>query len=74
MPAAAQRSDVVFVPGFMQPGDAWAAVAERLAQRYSSTLLDHAQHSFEGRLDEIAAAGAWPSAPRCATPGATRGS
>ena len=42
----------------MQPGDAWAAVAERLAQRYSSTLLDHAQHSFEGRLDEIAAAGA----------------
>lgn len=48
---------LVFVPGFMQPGDAWAPVAERLPERYSSVLLDHFEHTFEGRLSEIAAAG-----------------
>ena len=49
---------MVFVPGFMQPGDAWAAVAERLPERYPSVLLDHREHTYEGRLAEIAAAGA----------------
>jgi 2-succinyl-6-hydroxy-2,4-cyclohexadiene-1-carboxylate synthase len=45
---------VLFIPGFMQRGDAWRPVAELLPERYPSTLLDHAEHSFEGRLSEIA--------------------
>src|SRR3954470_22223078 len=45
---------VLFVPGFMQRGDAWRAVAELLPQRYPSVLLDHREHTFEGRLREIA--------------------
>lgn len=48
---------VVFVPGFMQPADAWQAVAERLPQRYPSVLLGHHEHTYEGRLREIAGAG-----------------
>ena len=48
---------VVFVPGFMQPAGAWSAVAERLPERHPSLLLDHAEHTYEGRLREIAAAG-----------------
>ena len=48
---------VLFVPGFMQPGSAWAPVAALLPERYPSTLLDHREHSFEGRLAEIAAEG-----------------
>ena len=48
---------VLFIPGFMQRGDSWRPVAELLGKRYPSTLLDHEQHSFEGRLREIAAAG-----------------
>jgi 2-succinyl-6-hydroxy-2,4-cyclohexadiene-1-carboxylate synthase len=47
---------VLFIPGFMQPAGAWAPVAERLDP--PTTLLDHREHSFEGRLGEIAAAGA----------------
>jgi 2-succinyl-6-hydroxy-2,4-cyclohexadiene-1-carboxylate synthase len=46
---------VVFIPGFMQPATAWAPVAERLDP--PTTLLDHREHSLEGRLTEIAAAG-----------------
>ena len=45
---------VLFVPGFMQLGSAWAPVAELLPERYPSVLLDHAEHTFEGRLREIA--------------------
>ncbi len=45
------------MPGFMQRGDAWAPVAEALPERYPSVLLDHAEHTFEGRLAEIASAG-----------------
>ena len=41
---------VLFIPGFMQRGDAWRPVAELLPERYPSTMLDHAEHSFEGRL------------------------
>lgn len=41
----------------MQPAQAWEPVAEALAGRSSTRLLDHAEHSFEGRLSEIAAAG-----------------
>jgi 2-succinyl-6-hydroxy-2,4-cyclohexadiene-1-carboxylate synthase len=45
---------VLFIPGFMQRGDAWRPVAELLPERYPSRLLDHAEHSFEGRMAEIA--------------------
>ncbi len=45
---------VLFIPGFMQRGDAWRPVAELLPERYPSRMLDHAKHSFEGRLGEIA--------------------
>jgi 2-succinyl-6-hydroxy-2,4-cyclohexadiene-1-carboxylate synthase len=47
---------VVFIPGFMQPASAWAPVAKRIGGE--TVLLDHREHSFEGRLGEIAAAGA----------------
>jgi 2-succinyl-6-hydroxy-2,4-cyclohexadiene-1-carboxylate synthase len=47
---------VLFIPGFMQPASVWAPVAERLDP--PTTLLDHREHSFEGRIGEIAAAGA----------------
>jgi 2-succinyl-6-hydroxy-2,4-cyclohexadiene-1-carboxylate synthase len=48
---------VLFVPGFMQRGSAWAPVAQLLPERYPSTLLDHREHTFESRLSEIAEAG-----------------
>jgi 2-succinyl-6-hydroxy-2,4-cyclohexadiene-1-carboxylate synthase len=47
---------VIFIPGFMQPAEAWTEVAQRLPQRYPSVLLRHAQHEREGRIEEIAAA------------------
>jgi 2-succinyl-6-hydroxy-2,4-cyclohexadiene-1-carboxylate synthase len=49
---------VLFIPGFMQRGDAWRPVAELLPERYPSRLLDHAEHSFEGRMGEILSSGA----------------
>src|SRR5215213_10866209 len=49
---------VLFIPGFIQRGDAWRPVAELLPERYPSSLLDHAQHSFEGRMREILESGA----------------
>jgi 2-succinyl-6-hydroxy-2,4-cyclohexadiene-1-carboxylate synthase len=48
---------VLFIPGFMQRGDAWRPVAELLPERYPSVMLEHEKNSFEGRLGEIAAAG-----------------
>jgi 2-succinyl-6-hydroxy-2,4-cyclohexadiene-1-carboxylate synthase len=48
---------VLFIPGFMQRGDAWRPVAELLPERYPSVLLDHAESSFESRLAEIHEAG-----------------
>src|SRR6266511_4331655 len=48
---------VLFVPGFMQRGEAWRPVADLLPERYPSTLLDHAAHDYEGRLAEIAREG-----------------
>jgi 2-succinyl-6-hydroxy-2,4-cyclohexadiene-1-carboxylate synthase len=48
---------VLFVPGFMQRGSAWAPVAELLPERYPSTMLDHAEHTLDGRLGEIARMG-----------------
>ncbi len=41
----------------MQHGSAWAPVADLLPERYPSVLLEHAEHTFEGRLAEISAAG-----------------
>ena len=58
MPTSERRPAVVFIPGFMQPGVAWAPVADLLPERYPSVLLEHAEHTFEGRLREISAAGA----------------
>jgi 2-succinyl-6-hydroxy-2,4-cyclohexadiene-1-carboxylate synthase len=48
---------LVFIPGFMQRGHGWADAAERLGPRHEPVLLDHSEHSFEGRLAEIAKAG-----------------
>jgi 2-succinyl-6-hydroxy-2,4-cyclohexadiene-1-carboxylate synthase len=41
----------------MQPGSAWVPVADALAERVRTLLLDHDEHRFEGRMSEIAAAG-----------------
>lgn len=49
---------MLFIPGFMQRGDAWRPVAELLPERYPSRLLDHAEHSYEGRVGEILESGA----------------
>ena len=54
---------VLFIPGFMQRGDAWRPVAELLPERYPSTLVDHREHSFEGRLREIAEAASAANGP-----------
>jgi 2-succinyl-6-hydroxy-2,4-cyclohexadiene-1-carboxylate synthase len=48
---------VVFVPGFMQRGQAWRSVADLLPERYHAVLLEHRAHDLEGRLAEIAEAG-----------------
>src|SRR2546428_4452090 len=48
-----RRTKIVFVPGFMQRGDAWAPVAERVAERYPTECLDFASHSFEPRVGEL---------------------
>jgi 2-succinyl-6-hydroxy-2,4-cyclohexadiene-1-carboxylate synthase len=47
---------VVFVPGFMQRGDAWSPVAKLVGERYPSTCLDFGTWTLPERLDEIAAA------------------
>jgi 2-succinyl-6-hydroxy-2,4-cyclohexadiene-1-carboxylate synthase len=44
---------VIFVPGFMQQGDAWSPVGELVGQRYPSAYLDFRTHSFEARLGEL---------------------
>lgn len=48
---------MLFIPGFMQPAAAWEGVAQLLPERYPSVFAAHAEHTFEGRLAEIAAAG-----------------
>ena len=44
---------VVFVPGFMQHGEAWAEVAARVGERYPSVCLEHSTHTASGRIEEI---------------------
>jgi 2-succinyl-6-hydroxy-2,4-cyclohexadiene-1-carboxylate synthase len=66
---------LAFVPGFMQRGDAWAAVADRLGESYPSVLLDRADerpepgvvpvgYSMGGRIvlhAALAEPGRWPA-------------
>src|SRR5437763_13801654 len=54
---------VIFVPGFMQRGEAWAPVAGRVSERYPSTCLDFRSHSFESRLGELREAAAPGTVP-----------
>ena len=42
------------MPGFMQRGEAWRPVAERLPTRYRSICVDPRESTFEGRIEEIA--------------------
>src|SRR5919106_2422149 len=44
-----ERPTLAFVPGFMQRGDAWAEVADRLGERYPSILLDCADEEVPRR-------------------------
>ncbi len=48
---------ILFVPGFMQRADAWTPVAELLPAEVECDLLDHGEHTFEGRMAEIAVGG-----------------
>jgi 2-succinyl-6-hydroxy-2,4-cyclohexadiene-1-carboxylate synthase len=48
-----QAPPVVFVPGFMQPGEAWAPVAGRVGERYPTLCLEFATHTLRGRLEEL---------------------
>ncbi len=48
---------ILFVPGFMQRGDAWSPLIEHLPAGFDARPLDHQEHELEGRLAEIAAAG-----------------
>lgn len=45
---------MAFLPGFAQRGDAWASVADRVAQKYRSLAIDFSTWTFDGRLREIA--------------------
>ncbi len=47
---------ILFVPGFMQRGDAWRPVAERIETSCRSARLDHGRSTFSGRIDEITTA------------------
>ena len=47
-------STVAFLPGFMQHGDSWTPVADRVRERYPSIRVDFETWTFEGRLREIA--------------------
>lgn len=48
----------MFVPGFMQRGDAWEPVAAAVRERYPSACLDHRADTLEARVAEaLAAAG-----------------
>ena len=58
MSKGTDAATVIFIPGFMQPADAWTEVAQRLPERYPSVLLRHDRHEREGRIAEIAAAAA----------------
>ena len=48
---------ILLIPGFMQGAGAWAPAAALLGADHEVTALEHREHTYEGRLDEIAAAG-----------------
>ncbi len=48
---------ILLIPGFMQGAGAWAPAAAPLETEHDVTALEHSEHTYEGRLDEIAAAG-----------------
>ncbi len=48
---------LVFIPGFMQRGDAWADVAERLGPGHEPVLLEHSEHSLKAAWPRSATAG-----------------
>ena len=50
MSKGTDAATVIFIPGFMQPADAWTEVAQRLPERYPSVLLRHDRHERWGRL------------------------
>ena len=47
---------VVFVPGFMQRGDAWTPVARRVGERYPTLCVEFATWSLEERIAELSGA------------------
>lgn len=47
---------MLLVPGFMQRGDAWRPVADRIETSYRSYCLDHRGATFTARLEEVVAA------------------
>ena len=53
MPGSRAEPLVVFLPGFMQRGEAWAPVAERVGQRYRCLCLDHRTSTWWERLAEV---------------------
>ena len=57
MATSERRPAIVFIPGFMQSGGAWAPVADLLPHRYPRLLLRHRADTYEGRIAEIADAG-----------------
>jgi 2-succinyl-6-hydroxy-2,4-cyclohexadiene-1-carboxylate synthase len=44
---------VVFVPGFMQRGEAWAPVAGRVRESYPTLCVDFVNDTLDGRLEEL---------------------
>jgi 2-succinyl-6-hydroxy-2,4-cyclohexadiene-1-carboxylate synthase len=60
---------VLFVPGFMQRGDAWRPVADRIEPSHHAVCLDHRRATFSGRVEEIQDA----MAPRIALVGYSMG-
>jgi 2-succinyl-6-hydroxy-2,4-cyclohexadiene-1-carboxylate synthase len=51
------RVRILLIPGFMQGAGAWAPVAALLGAEHEVSALEHEEHTYEGRLEEIAAAG-----------------
>jgi len=46
-------AQVVFVPGFMQRGGAWEAVAREVGESYLTLCLDFRTWTFEDRVNEL---------------------
>ena len=44
---------VTFVPGFMQRGESWQPVSQRLGPSYRTAVVDFTTWTFEERIDEL---------------------